>query len=368
VAAGVRALVVDGTGGLLVGAVADRSACAAPLLLAFADRDGVVRTPSLRHLGLLNLGRRWGAAARGVLLPLPLSTLMAEADLAGDGSGPAAEAAAEVEAAAAAAAAAAAVVGSAAATETAAPEAADAPTAPGVMAGVETAAETVAVAAAAAGAESVAESPSAPPAKRARAGPGAAETTADVGVPETEGVVSAGADTGADAGAGAGAGAEAAPGGAGAGAGGPRGRKRKATEGPAVDAATVADRVPASTQLLARPTAAELRQALLRGVDAVLIAGPWQPQPLLLACLRFLRPSRPFVVYCPELAPLTQCFSALRRLGMARGLSLAATWARKHQVMTNATHPEMTMDGASGYMLWGTTVCHPYLLASMDAP
>ncbi|KAL5480045.1 hypothetical protein EMCRGX_G023663 [Ephydatia muelleri] len=94
----------------------------------------------------------------------------------------------------------------------------------------------------------------------------------------------------------------------------------------------------------------------LKQMDGLVVACRFHPEPILMTLVHFLAPSRPFVVYCPALEPLVSCFTSLKSANCAFNIQLFETWTRKYQVLPSRTHPEMSMDGQSGYILVGTTV------------
>lgn len=98
--------------------------------------------------------------------------------------------------------------------------------------------------------------------------------------------------------------------------------------------------------------------ALLEGrnADGLVIASRFHPCPLLMGLLRFLAPSRPFVVYSQYKEPLIECFTKLKEQGGAVNIRLTDTWLRHYQVLPNRTHPVLLMSGGGGYLLSGTTV------------
>ncbi|KAL2082125.1 hypothetical protein ACEWY4_021943 [Coilia grayii] len=98
--------------------------------------------------------------------------------------------------------------------------------------------------------------------------------------------------------------------------------------------------------------------ALLEGRDAdgLVIASRFHPCPVLLGLLKFLAPSRPFVVYCQYREPLIECYTKLREQGGAINLRLTDSWLRHYQVLPNRTHPVLLMSGGGGYLLTGITV------------
>uniref|UniRef100_H2SYU5 tRNA (adenine(58)-N(1))-methyltransferase non-catalytic subunit TRM6 n=1 Tax=Takifugu rubripes TaxID=31033 RepID=H2SYU5_TAKRU len=93
-----------------------------------------------------------------------------------------------------------------------------------------------------------------------------------------------------------------------------------------------------------------------RNADGLVIAGRFHPCPVLLGLLKFLAPSRPFVVYSQHKEPLIECYTKLKEVGGTVSLRLTDTWLRHYQVMPNRTHPLLLMSGGGGYLLSGTTV------------
>lgn len=98
--------------------------------------------------------------------------------------------------------------------------------------------------------------------------------------------------------------------------------------------------------------------ALLEGrnADGLVIASRFHPCPVLMGLLKFLSPSRPFVVYSQYKEPLIECYTKLREHGGTINLRLTDTWLRHYQVLPNRTHPVLLMSGGGGYLLSGTTV------------
>ncbi|XP_056284742.1 tRNA (adenine(58)-N(1))-methyltransferase non-catalytic subunit TRM6 isoform X2 [Pseudoliparis swirei] len=98
--------------------------------------------------------------------------------------------------------------------------------------------------------------------------------------------------------------------------------------------------------------------ALLEGrnADGLVIASRFHPCPVLLGLIKFLSPSRPFVVYSQYKEPLIECFTKLKEHGGTVNLRLTDTWLRRYQVLPNRTHPLLLMSGAGGFILSGTTV------------
>ncbi|XP_066533546.1 tRNA (adenine(58)-N(1))-methyltransferase non-catalytic subunit TRM6 [Hoplias malabaricus] len=93
-----------------------------------------------------------------------------------------------------------------------------------------------------------------------------------------------------------------------------------------------------------------------RNADGLVIASRFHPCPVLLGLLKFVAPSRPFVVYCQYREPLIECYTKLREQGGAISLRLTDSWLRHYQVLPNRTHPVLLMSGGGGYVLSGITV------------
>ena len=68
----------------------------------------------------------------------------------------------------------------------------------------------------------------------------------------------------------------------------------------------------------------------------LLVATRFHPEPIVLSLLPFLSPSRPLVVYCPFIEPLTNMYSKLKETGIVFDLHLSETWMRKYQVHVRA--------------------------------
>eukprot|EP01138_Halocafeteria_seosinensis_P004390 gb/GECG01004491.1/.p1 GENE.gb/GECG01004491.1/~~gb/GECG01004491.1/.p1 ORF type:complete len:603 (+),score=72.49 gb/GECG01004491.1/:1-1809(+) len=112
-----------------------------------------------------------------------------------------------------------------------------------------------------------------------------------------------------------------------------------------------------------RPSRDHVRGYLKEGLDSLVIVSDFNPLQTLLGSFRFLKPSRPFVVYNTELYPLQECYGTLQKLRMATNLSILQPWTRKYQVLDQRTHPEMLLDGSSGFILTGNAVVNEYCLS-----
>ena len=56
------------------------------------------------------------------------------------------------------------------------------------------------------------------------------------------------------------------------------------------------------------------------------------PTNLLLSLMKYLAPSRPFVVYSPYIEPLMETYLAMKDTGKAVMVMLTETWLRNYQV------------------------------------
>ncbi|XP_077443277.1 tRNA (adenine(58)-N(1))-methyltransferase non-catalytic subunit TRM6 [Stigmatopora argus] len=93
-----------------------------------------------------------------------------------------------------------------------------------------------------------------------------------------------------------------------------------------------------------------------RNADGLVIASRFHPCPVLMGLLKFLSPSRPFVVFSQFKEPLVECFTKLKEQGSAVNIRLSDSWLRHYQVLPNRTHPKLLMSGGGGYLLSGITV------------
>jgi tRNA (adenine-N(1)-)-methyltransferase non-catalytic subunit len=107
---------------------------------------------------------------------------------------------------------------------------------------------------------------------------------------------------------------------------------------------------------------AQKQEQLLSGVDSVIIACPYKPTLLLLAALRYARPSAAYAVFCAEEHSLAETYRQVKSLGVAINNDLHETWYRPYQVLPGRTHPMMSMHGASGYLLNGIAIENEYTI------
>ncbi|XP_054900252.1 tRNA (adenine(58)-N(1))-methyltransferase non-catalytic subunit TRM6 isoform X1 [Poeciliopsis prolifica] len=110
--------------------------------------------------------------------------------------------------------------------------------------------------------------------------------------------------------------------------------------------------------------------ALLEGrnADGLVIASQFHPCSVLLGLIKFLSPSRPFVVFSQFKETLIECYTKLKEQGGTVNLMLTDTWLRHYQVLPDRTHPLLLMSGGGGYLLSGTTVATDHSEPAAEEP
>ncbi len=93
-----------------------------------------------------------------------------------------------------------------------------------------------------------------------------------------------------------------------------------------------------------------------RKMDGLIIVAKQHPKNILLALVKYLSYSRPFVVYSPYKEPLLEAYVAIKETGQAVMVTLSESWLRNYQVLPDRSHPEVLMSGGGGYLLSGTFV------------
>ena len=93
-----------------------------------------------------------------------------------------------------------------------------------------------------------------------------------------------------------------------------------------------------------------------KNMDGLIIAAKQHPTNLLLHLIKYLAPSRPFVVFSSYKEPLMDAYFAVKETGKAVFVTLTETWLRNYQVLPERTHPEVLMSGGGGYILSGIVV------------
>ena len=93
-----------------------------------------------------------------------------------------------------------------------------------------------------------------------------------------------------------------------------------------------------------------------KDMDGLIIAAKQHPTNILLYLMKYLAPSRPFIVFSAYKEPLMDAYFAVKETGKAVFVTLSETWLRNHQVLPERTHPEVLMSGGGGYILSGIVV------------
>ncbi|KAN0030935.1 hypothetical protein ACTA71_009585 [Dictyostelium dimigraforme] len=103
------------------------------------------------------------------------------------------------------------------------------------------------------------------------------------------------------------------------------------------------------------------------GVWSLVIVTKYSPLNILLSCWPYLNSSGSFVIYSHFPQPLMEVHQFLHKNQMAVNQQISEIWMREHQVLPKRTHPMMGMDGASGFILYGTKVTKP-IQKSLSSP
>jgi len=91
-------------------------------------------------------------------------------------------------------------------------------------------------------------------------------------------------------------------------------------------------------------------------MDGLIIACKQHPTNILLALVKYLAFSRPFVVYSPYKEPLMEAYQAIKESGKSVMVTLNESWLRNYQILPERSHPEVLMSGGGGYILSGIYV------------
>jgi len=91
-------------------------------------------------------------------------------------------------------------------------------------------------------------------------------------------------------------------------------------------------------------------------MDGLVIACKQHPTNILLALVKYLAFSRPFVVYSPYKEPLMEAYQAIKESGKSVMVTLNESWLRNYQILPERSHPEVLMSGGGGYILSGIYV------------
>uniref|UniRef100_S4NT16 tRNA (adenine(58)-N(1))-methyltransferase non-catalytic subunit TRM6 n=1 Tax=Pararge aegeria TaxID=116150 RepID=S4NT16_9NEOP len=94
-------------------------------------------------------------------------------------------------------------------------------------------------------------------------------------------------------------------------------------------------------------------EVLKNKVDSLVIASKEDPQNIFLELLPFVKPGRQFVIYYTVAEPLQNLYMILKSTSNVAALRLTCNWMRNYQILPERTHPEVMMNGSSGFLLTG---------------
>lgn len=92
------------------------------------------------------------------------------------------------------------------------------------------------------------------------------------------------------------------------------------------------------------------------GADSLVVLTKASSKDVFMKLWPYLAAGRPFCMFSEYLEPVTQLREKLERESAAIGVRVIDLWFRKHQILPNRSHPLVMMNGASGYLLFGTKV------------
>lgn len=97
-------------------------------------------------------------------------------------------------------------------------------------------------------------------------------------------------------------------------------------------------------------------ELLRENLDALIVVSREHPAAIVKGLLPFVKPSRPIVISNTSREILSELFMELKASGQVTGLRITSNWLRNYQVLPNRTHPDVNMNGNSGFLLCGFTV------------
>ena len=101
---------------------------------------------------------------------------------------------------------------------------------------------------------------------------------------------------------------------------------------------------------------AQALEIMTNKVDALIVASREHPMNIVKELLQFVQPSRPIVIFGLSKEILMECYGELKQLNTVTNLRLVSNWMRMYQVLPNRTHPVVSMQGNSGFIMFGTKV------------
>lgn len=97
-------------------------------------------------------------------------------------------------------------------------------------------------------------------------------------------------------------------------------------------------------------------ELLRENLDALIVVSREHPGAIIKALLPFIKSSRPMVVFNSSREILSELLIDLKASGQMIGLRITSNWLRNYQVLPNRTHPDVLMNGNSGFLLCGFTI------------
>jgi len=97
-------------------------------------------------------------------------------------------------------------------------------------------------------------------------------------------------------------------------------------------------------------------ELLKKGMDGLIISVKQHPLPWVLMLRKFMKPGRPFSVFCERQEPLVECYGSLMDSQAVCNLQISTVFERTIQVLPERTHPNVMMPGNRGFILSGITV------------
>lgn len=97
-------------------------------------------------------------------------------------------------------------------------------------------------------------------------------------------------------------------------------------------------------------------ELLRENLDALVIVAKEHPISIVNALIPFVKPGRPVVIFNLSRDILVETFIDLKSSNKVTGLKLTSNWLRNYQILPNRTHPDVNMNGNSGFILHGYTI------------
>lgn len=91
-------------------------------------------------------------------------------------------------------------------------------------------------------------------------------------------------------------------------------------------------------------------------VDSLVIVAKEHPTAIFKELVQFVRPGRPFVIYSPYQEIATECFTELKANQPVLNVRIYSSFLRTYQVLADRTHPDVSMNGNSGFIICGYVI------------